>query len=130
MADLLNQMEVMMKDFRQLKVWEKAHHLALEVYKATTTFPKEELYGLMSQLRRASVSIPTNIAEGCGRNTDADFARFLQIAMGSASETQYEIILAFDLGFLSKAQFESLQAQAEEVKKMLASFLETLRTRN
>jgi four helix bundle protein len=130
MADLLDQMEVKMKDFRQLKVWEKAHHLALEVYKATATFPKEELYGLMSQLRRASVSIPTNIAEGCGRNTDADFARFLQIAMGSASETEYEIILAFDLGFLSKNQFESLQAQAEEVKKMLASFIKTLRTRS
>ena len=119
-----------MKDFRQLKVWEKAHHLVLEIYKATATFPKEELYGLMSQLRRASVSIATNIAEGCGRNTDADFARFLQIAMGSASETEYEIILAFDLGFLSKDQFESLQAQAEEVKKMLASFLKTLRARN
>jgi four helix bundle protein len=130
MAGVLNQMEAKMKDFRQLKVWEKAHHLALEVYKATATFPKEELYGLMSQLRRASVSIPTNIAEGCGRNTDADFARFLQIAMGSASETEYEIILAFDLGFLSKGQFESLQAQAEEVKKMLASFIKTLRTRN
>jgi four helix bundle protein len=130
MAGVLNQMEAKMKDFRQLKVWEKAHHLALEVYKATATFPKEELYGLMSQLRRASVSIPTNIAEGCGRNTDADFARFLQIAMGSTSETEYEIILAFDLGFLSKGQFESLQAQAEEVKKMLASFIKTLRTRN
>ena len=130
MADLLDQVEVKMKDFRQLKVWEKAHHLALEVYKATATFPKEELYGLMSQLRRASVSIPTNIAEGCGRNTDADFARFLQIAMGSASETEYEIILAFDLGFLSKNQFESLQAQAEGVKKMLASFIKTLRTKS
>src|SRR5688572_9214252 len=130
MVDLLDQMEVKMKDFRQLKVWEKAHLLALEIYKATATFPKEELYGLMSQLRRASVSIPTNIAEGCGRNTDADFARFLQIAMGSASETEYEIILAFDLGFLSKNQFESLQSQAEEVKKMLASFIKTLRTRS
>ena len=117
-----------MKDFRQLKVWEKAHHLALEVYRATATFPKEELYGLMSQLRRASVSVPTNIAEGCGRNTDADFARFLQIAMGSASETEYEIILAFDLGFLSKTQFEELQSKAEEVKKMLTSILKTLRT--
>ena len=85
-----------MKDFRQLKVWEKAHHLALEVYKTTATFPKEEIYGLTSQLRRASVSIPTNIAEGCGRNTNADFARFLQIAMGSASETEYELILAHD----------------------------------
>lgn len=70
-----------MKDFRQLKVWEKSHHLALEVYRVTTTFPKEELYGITSQLRRASVSIPTNIAEGCGRSTNADFARFLQIAM-------------------------------------------------
>ena len=130
MVDLLDQMDVKMKDFRQLKVWEKAHLLALEIYKATATFPKEELYGLMSQLRRASVSIPTNIAEGCGRNTDADFARFLQIAMGSASETEYEIILAFDLGFLSKNQFESLQSQAEEVKKMLASFIKTLRTRS
>jgi four helix bundle protein len=117
-----------MKDFRQFKVWEKAHHLALEIYKATATFPKEELYGLTSQLRRASVSIPTNIAEGCGRNTDADFARFLQIAMGSASETEYELILASDLEFLSKNQFEELQSKAEEVKKMLASFLKTLRT--
>jgi four helix bundle protein len=121
-------MEAKMKDFRQLKVWEKAHHLALEIYKVSTIFPREELYGLTSQLRRASVSIPTNIAEGCGRNTDADFARFLQIAMGSASETEYEIILAFDLGFLSKDQFEHLQTHAEEVKKMLAAFLKTLRT--
>jgi len=116
-----------MKDFRQLKVWEKAHHLALEIYKATATFPKEELYGLTSQLRRASVSIPTNIAEGCGRHTDADFARFLQIAMGSASEAEYELILACDLEFLPKNRFEELQSEAEEVKKMLTSFLKTLR---
>lgn len=116
-----------MKDFRQLKVWEKAHQLTLEVYKAMATFPNEELYGLISQLRRASVSIPTNIAEGCGRNTDADFARFLQIAMGSASETEYEVILAYDLGFLSKIQFDGLQSQAEEIKKMIASLLKTLR---
>lgn len=116
-----------MKDFRQLKVWEKAHHLAVEVYKATAAFPKEELYGLTSQLRRASVSIPTNIAEGCGRNTDADFARFLQIAMGSASETEYELILAYDLHFLPKDRFEALQSEVEEVKKMLASLLKTLR---
>ena len=71
-----------MKDFRQLKVWEKAHQLAVAVYKETKGFPKEELYGLTSQIQRSSMSIPTNIAEGCGRNTDADFARFLQIAMG------------------------------------------------
>jgi len=121
-------MEAYMKDFRQLKVWEKAHHLTLEVYKAPATFPKEELYSLTSQLRRASISIPTNIAEGCGRNTGADFARFLQIAIGSASETEYELILACDLEFLSRSRFEELQSKVEEVKKMLASLLKTLRT--
>ena len=116
-----------MKDFRQLKVWEKAHQLALAVYKATKSFPKEELYGLTSQIRRASMSIPTNIAEGCGRNTDAEFARFLQIAMGSASETEYQLILAHDLEFLSKDAHEQLHTDVEEVKRMLASLLKTLR---
>jgi four helix bundle protein len=116
-----------MKDFRQLKVWEKAHQLALAVYKATKEFPKEELYGLTSQIRRASMSIPTNIAEGCGRNTDADFARFLQMAMGSASETEYQLILAHDLDFLPQASYEKLHNEVEEVKRMLASLLKTLR---
>src|SRR5581483_4083666 len=116
-----------MKDFRQLKVWEKAHQLALGIYKATNKFPKEELYGLTSQIRRASMSIPTNIAEGCGRNTDAEFARFLQIAMGSASETEYQLILANDLECLTKDQHEKLHGEVEEVKRMLASLLKTLR---
>jgi len=115
-----------MKDFRQLMVWEKAHQLALTVYKATAKFPKEELYGLTSQIRRASMSIPTNIAEGCGRNTDAEFARFLQIAMGSASETEYELILARDLEFLANDNYESLHNEVEEVKRMLASLLKTI----
>lgn len=116
-----------MKDFRQLKVWEKSHQLALAIYNATKEFPKEELYGLTSQIRRASMSIPTNIAEGCGRNTDADFARFLQMAMGSASETEYQIILAHDLDFLSNDSYEKLHNEVEEVKRMLASLLKTLR---
>ena len=116
-----------MKDFRQLKVWEKSHELALAIYKATKEFPKEELYGLTSQIRRSSMSIPTNIAEGCGRNTDADFARFLQMAMGSASETEYQLILARDLEFLPKDSYEKLHNDVEEVKRMLASFLKTLR---
>jgi four helix bundle protein len=116
-----------MKDFRQLKVWEKSHQLALAIYKATKEFPKEELYGLTSQIRRASMSIPTNIAEGCGRNTDADFARFLQMAMGSASETEYQLILAHDLDFLPKDSYEKLHNEVEEVKRMLASLLKTLR---
>ena len=116
-----------MKDFRQLKVWEKSHQLALAIYKATKEFPKEELYGLTSQIRRSSMSIPTNIAEGCGRNTDADFARFLQMAMGSASETEYQLILAHDLNFLTDGSYEKLHSEVEEVKRMLASLLKTLR---
>ena len=109
-----------MKDFRQLKVWDKSHQLALAVYKATKEFPKEELYGLTSQIRRSSMSIPTNIAEGCGRFTDADFARFLQMAMGSASETEYRLILPTN-------SYEKLHADVEEVKRMLASLLKTIR---
>jgi four helix bundle protein len=116
-----------MKDFRQLKVWEKSHQLALAIYKETKKFSKEELYGLTSQIRRASMSIPTNIAEGCGRNTDAEFARFLQIAMGSASETEYQLILACDLEFLPKESYEKLHNDVEEVKRMLASLLKTIR---
>ena len=116
-----------MKDFRQLKVWEKSHQVALAVYKSTAKFPREELYGLTSQIRRASMSIPTNIAEGCGRNTDADFARFLQMAMGSASETEYQLLLAHDLGFINKEQYDKLNIDVTEVKRMLASLLKTLR---
>jgi len=116
-----------MKDFRQLKVWEKSHQLALAIYKETKNFPKEELYGLTSQIHRASMSIPTNIAEGCGRNTDAEFARFLQIAMGSASETEYQLLLSHDLGFLNKGQYEKLNTDVTEIKRMLASLLKTLR---
>jgi len=116
-----------MKDFRQLKVWEKSHQLALAIYKATKGFPKEELYGLTSQIRRASMSIPTNIAEGCGRNTDKEFARFLQIAMGSASETEYQLLLSYDLEILTKAQYDKLNTDVTEIKRMLASLLKTLR---
>jgi four helix bundle protein len=116
-----------MKDFRQLKVWEKSHLLALAMYKVTNQFPKEELYGLTSQIRRASMSIPTNIAEGCGRNTDADFARFLQMAIGSASETEYQLLLSHDLGFLNKEQYDKLNVDVTEIKRMLASLLKTLR---
>ena len=116
-----------MKNFRQLKVWEKSHLLALAVYRATKEFPREELYGLTSQIRRSSMSVPTNIAEGCGRNADAEFARFLQIAMGSASETEYQLILACDLEFLPEVTYEKLHNDVEEVKRMLASLHKTLR---
>ncbi|MBI2913640.1 MAG: four helix bundle protein [Chloroflexi bacterium] len=107
-----------LRDFRELKVWEKAHHLALEVYKATATFPKDELYGLTSQIRRCCASIPANIAEGCGRSGDAELARFLQIAMGSASELEYHLLLSHDLDFLNGSDYERLSGDVTEVKRM------------
>lgn len=116
-----------MKDFRKLDVWRKAHQLTLAVYKATTTFPKEELYGLTSQIRRASVSIPANIAEGCGRGSDAELGHFLQVAMGSASELEYHLLLAHDLNFLKTSDYEQLACDVIEVKRMLASFIQRLK---
>jgi len=108
------------KDFRKLDVWRKAHVLALKIYRVTKGFPREEVYGLTSQLRRAVVSVPTNIAEGCGRGTEADFARMLAIAAGSASEVEYLLLLAGDLGLLSAEQVAVLSNEVIEVKRMLA----------
>ncbi len=116
-----------MQDFRKLKVWEKGHELTLNVYRATATFPKEELYGLASQLRRSCASIPTNIAEGCGRSSDQDFARFIQIAFGSAAETDYHLLLAHDLGYLNKTDYEKLCYQIHEIKQMLSGLLKKLK---
>src|SRR3990172_8375827 len=104
-----------MRDFRELQVWEKSHQLALAVYKLTVTFPKDELYGLTSQIRRACVSIAANIAEGCGRSGDAEFARFLQIAMGSASELEYHLLLARDLKFICHPEHERLTEEVTQV---------------
>jgi len=116
------------RDFRELKVWEKAHQLTLEVYKATTNFPRDELYGLTSQIRRSSASIAANIAEGCGRGGAAELSRYLQIALGSASELEYHLLLARDLKILSVPAHESLEQRATEVKRMLASFIQKLTT--
>ena len=116
-----------MQDFRNLRVWKKAHHLALAVYKATRRFPKDELYGLTQQMRRSAVSIPANIAEGCGRGGDADFARFLQIAMGSAAELEYHLLLSRDLEYLSGADHVPLEESVIVVKQMLSSLIQTLR---
>lgn len=112
-----------MKDFRQLQVWEKAHTVTLLVYRLTATFPTEERYGLTSQLRRASASIAANIAEGCGRNSDGDFQRFLTIAMGSAVEVEYFLLLAHDLGFLRVDPYRSADRRVVEVQRMLGSLI-------
>jgi four helix bundle protein len=116
------------KDFRKLQVWEKSHQLVLAIYRATVAFPQTELYGLTSQIRRASASIPANIAEGCGRDGDAELSRFFQIAMGSASEMEYHLLLAHDLGFLGDGDFKQLAPKVIEVKQMLAAFIKTLRS--
>lgn len=101
--------------------------LTLAVYKVTAEFPKNELYGLISQMRRASASIPANIAEGCGKESDADFCRYIQIAMGSASEVDYHLILARDLGFLAESDYQQLNDQTQEIKRMLIGFIKKLK---
>jgi four helix bundle protein len=116
-----------MRDFRELKVWEKSHLLALTVYRMTATLPKEELYGLTSQIRRACTSIPANIAEGTGRGSDAEMARFLHIALGSASELDYHLVLARDLNFLDNSMHEQLTSELAEVKRMLNAFIQKLK---
>lgn len=116
-----------MKDFRTLKVWEKSHQFTLKIYSLSRNFPKDELFGLISQIRRASSSIAINIAEGCGRGSDADFARFLQISMGSASETEYLIMLCADLEYIPNDSKETLLLEVQELKMMLASLIKTIR---
>jgi four helix bundle protein len=115
---------VTVQSFRNLLVWQKSHELVLQVYRITRDFPREELYGLTSQMRRAAVSVPSNIAEGCGRGSDPDFARFLIIAAGSASELEYQLLLSRDLGYLETTLHHSLEEKATEIKRMLSSLIQ------
>jgi four helix bundle protein len=115
-----------MRDFKQLKVWEKAHGLALDVYRATSEYPAEECLGLTSLLRRAVVSVPSNIAEGCGRDGNRELTHFMSMAAGSASEVECQLLLARDLGFVSKELHGHLDCQTTEVKRTLYSFMKKL----
>ena len=116
-----------MKNFKELQVWQKAHQLTLLLYKITNSFPADEKYGLVSQIKRSASSIAANIAEGCGRSGDAELARYLQIAMGSASELEYHILLVHDLKIIETSNYEELANEVVEIKKMLASFIKKLR---
>src|SRR5271156_214750 len=116
-----------MEDFKDLKVWVKAHALTLNVYQRTRSFPKEETYGLSSQMRRSAASVGANIAEGCGRRSDGEMRRFLQIARGSASELEYHFLLAKGLQLLRAAEFADLEARVLEIQRMLASFAATVK---
>ena len=119
-----------MQDFHQLKVWQKAHHLTLAIYRITAAFPAEERYGLTSQLRRACASIGANLAEGCGRNGNAELGRFCWMAMGSASELEYHLLLAKDLKLIKPAEYDQLSPRATELKRMLTALIQKLRAEN
>jgi four helix bundle protein len=116
------------QDFRELKVWRKAHELTLKVYQVTRSFPRDEQFGLTSQIRRSCSSIAANLAEGCGRNGDAEFARYCSIAMGSASETEYHLLLALDLKMITPVDYEDLSGRATELKRMLTGLTQKLRS--
>ncbi len=116
-----------MKTYRDLIVWQKAMDFVKEVYRYTKDFPKEESYGLTMQVRRSSVSIPSNIAEGYGRRSTGDYQRFLQIAMGSVFEAQTQIEISFNLGYMSKDSFEKIYESSREIERMLSSLCEKIR---
>ncbi|WP_431126729.1 four helix bundle protein [Flagellimonas flava] len=116
-----------MVDYRNYKVWQKAHLMVIEVYQTTDAFPKKEQFGLVSQINRAVISIPTNIAEGCGRETQKELTRFLYISSGSAHELEYLIMLSKELNFINDEQFSNLSSKIEEIKKMLASLIKKIK---
>jgi four helix bundle protein len=115
-----------MEDFKDLVVWTKAHQLTLALYQQTRFFPRDEIYGLTSQIRRASSSIGANIAEGCGRRSDPEMKRFVQIARGSANELECHLLLAKDLQFLTAEEFRDLESKVLEIQRMLASLVQRL----
>lgn len=115
-----------MQDFRKVDVWRKAHELALAVYRATDSLPKSEVFGVTVQLRRAAVAVPTRIAEGCGREADAEFAAQLYKARGAASELEYLLLLCKDLGYLPPEEYVTLVDRLVEVKKMISGLVRRL----
>lgn len=116
-----------MRDFRKYDIWKLSHQLTLDIYKISNSFPNSEIYGIVSQLRRASVSIPTNISEGCGRDSDSEFSRFLTIALGSANETEYLLILSRDLNYIDDNSFETLNTLVNLIKQKTYSLKQKLK---
>lgn len=115
-----------MQDYRKLMVWQKAHELVLALYAASRAFPDDERYGLTSQIRRAAASIPMNIAEGSGRDTGPDFRRFVYVAMGSANEVEYQLLLARDLSYVQRPVYDRLHGDLNEVKRMLTGLIQSI----
>ena len=119
-----------MKDYRKIQVWQKAHDLTLRVYKETDKFPASEKYSLVTQMRRACYSIPMNVAEGCGKSTDADFARFLDTAAGSASELDYQLLLCRDLDLLDGGTYAQLSSELGDLRRMLTNLIKAVRNQD
>lgn len=117
-----------MREFKKLEIWKESHELALEIYLKTKSFPKEELYGITSQLRRSGVSIPTNIAEGCGRASQQELKRFCDISMGSASEVEYLLLLSKELDFISIDEYHKINERLIVLKKRLNAFIQKLKS--
>ena len=115
--------------YRNLQIWQRSHQLTLVVYRLTKDFPREELFGLVSQMRRSASSVPTNIAEGCGRDSDAELGRFLIIASGSASELDYQMLLSQELGYLPEGAWQTATDELTEIRKMLTQFIQTVKKR-
>jgi len=117
-----------MQDYKELIVWQRSHEFVIAIYKTLTNFPKDETFNLVSQLKRASTSIPTNIAEGAGRFTQKDFANYLQVALGSSHEVEYLVLLSKDLGFLSVEHYNNHSQHINEIKAMLISLIKKVRS--
>ena len=115
-----------MRDFKKYDIWKLSHELTLTIYDISKEFPQTEIFGLTSQIRRASASVPTNIAEGCGRTSDAEFSRFLTIALGSATETEYLILLSKDLKYIDSDTFETLNETVNNIKRKIYSLQQKL----
>ena len=119
-----------MRDFRKYDVWKLSHEFVLEIYTVTKDFPSQEIYGIINQIRRAAASIPTNISEGCGRSSDAEFSRFIHIALGSANEVEYLVQLAYDLKYLSENFYTDLTEKVNLIKKKLFHLNKSLQTKS
>lgn len=115
-----------MHDYKKLKIWKESADFAIEIYKTTASFPKEELYGLISQLRRASISVPSNIAEGSKRSTKKDFRSFLVIAHGSGAELETQLFISKELGFLAEEKYLILITRLDGIMKMIAVFIKSI----
>jgi four helix bundle protein len=118
-----------MRDIKRYKVFNMAHRLALEIYETTTAFPKQETFGLISQMRRAAYSIPMNLSEGAARNSSGEFSQFVNVELGSCEELRYQLLLARDLGYLKDSVYQPLENRYEEVKKMLSALYGKLKQR-